>query len=363
MPPTSARTRGPVSRLSRLGFIDTRRTEDPVRRRVRSRGVPPALEGREVFYTDDPHEAERLLGKAFAPCRLTLGEIGGGHFAAIMNGIRMREVSLLYLDLQVPVTVEIAHSGTYYAVHMPTNGRAIGERAGEPFEANTISAVVVNPGDPLTMRLDQDSPQLIVRFEQDAFERHLTRLLGRMLTHPVGFAATFDLTSERAMRWHGALQMLHTEVLYPGSLVHDGRGIGPLEEFLISSLLMVQRSSYSDLLTGAAPAAGRRTVRQALDFIEAYLSEPITVADIATHVGASVRTIQQGFRDELDSTPMSYLRDRRLERVREDLIDAEPGAGVTVTTVAAHWGFTHLGSFAGLYRKRWGESPSQTLRR
>lgn len=58
-----------MSRLSR-GFIDIRRTADPVRRKVRSRGVPPALAEHEIFYTEDVADATRLLGSALAPLAL-----------------------------------------------------------------------------------------------------------------------------------------------------------------------------------------------------------------------------------------------------------------------------------------------------
>jgi AraC-like DNA-binding protein len=60
---------------------------------------------------------------------------------------------------------------------------------------------------------------------------------------------------------------------------------------------------------------------------------------------------------------MEYLRNRRLDRAREELLDAVPVDGVTVTEVAYRWGFRHLSNFAVLYRQRWGESPSETLRR
>lgn len=353
----------PVSRLSRLGFIDARRTTDPVRRRVRSRGVPPALDGREIFYTEDTAEASELIGKALAPNTLTLGEVGASGFAASMHGVRFREVSMLYLDLHVAATLDIHKCGRYYAVHMPMNGRAVGTVAGQEFEANTIRALVTNPGDELRIRFDHDSPQLIVRIEQDALERYLTRLAGRMMTHRLAFEPRFDLANDRATRWHGAIQLLHTEVFHAGSLVHDGFGIGPLEEFLMSSLLLIQPSTYREQLIRAASVPGRRAVRQALDYMEQHLSEPLTMSGIAEYVGVSVRSIQQGFRDELGVTPMAYLRDRRLERVREELTDAAAGDGVTVTEVAERWGFNHLGSFAVLYRKRWGESPSQTLHR
>jgi AraC-like DNA-binding protein len=350
-----------MPRLSRLGYIDTRKTTDPVRRRVRSRGVPPALDGREIFYTEASAEASDLIGKALAPNHLTLGTVGSSEFAASLHGVRFREVSLLYLDLHVAATLQIPRCGRYFAVHMPMNGRASGTVGGKAFEANTIRALVTNPGDELHVRLDHDSPQLIVRIEQEALERYLTRLCGRTMTGSLTFEPSLELTSDAATRWHGSVQLLHTEVFYQGSLVHDGIGIGPLEEFLMSSLLMIQPSSYREQLIRAASPPGRRTVRQALDYMERHLSEPLTMTDIAGQASVSVRSIQQGFRDELGVTPMAWLRERRLERVREDLTDAEAGEGVTVTAVAERWGFNHLGSFAVLYRKRWGESPSQTL--
>jgi AraC-like DNA-binding protein len=352
-----------VSRLSRLRYIDTRRTSEPVRRRVRSRGVPPALDGREIFYTEDTDEASALVGKALAPNRLTLGEVGAHGFAASMHGVRLREVSLLYLDLHVAATLDIRECGRYFAVHMPMNGRAVGSVGGREFEANTIRALVTNPGDELRVRFDHDSPQLIVRIEQEALERYLTRLSGRMMTRALAFEPAFDLTSDAATRWHGAIQLLHTEVFHEKSLVHDGIGLGPLEEFLMSSLLMIQPSSYRDQLIRVPSGPGRRTVRQALDHIERHLSEPLTMTGIAAQAGVSIRSIQQGFRDELGVTPMAYVRDRRLERVHEELTDAVEGDGVTVTEIAQRWGFNHLGSFAVLYRRRWGESPSQTLQR
>lgn len=76
----------------------------------------------------------------------------------------------------------------------------------------------------------------------------------------------------------------------------------------------------------------------------------------------SPRSIQAGFREDLDTTPVAYIRDRRLDAVRRALLEAIPGEGVTVTEVAVRWGFSHLGNFSMVYRQRFGESPSTTLR-
>ena len=58
---------------------------------------------------------------------------------------------------------------------------------------------------------------------------------------------------------------------------------------------------------------------------------------------------------------MAYLRSVRLDSVRGEL--QAPGPGTTVAAVAHRWGFAHLGRFTAYYRRRYGESPSQTLRR
>ncbi len=350
-----------MSRLTRLGFIDARRTSGPVRRRVRSRGVPPALTAHEIFYTEHVHEASELLGRALSPNTLTVGD--PEHFAASLHGVRLRAVSMLHVDLGNDATLDVPAMGPYFAVHMPTNGHALCTHGGTAFEANPIRALVTTPGMALTMEFAYDSPQLVIRIEQEALVRHLTRLLGGSLTGPIVFEPEMDLTTDAAMRWNGAIQLLHTEVYYADSLVQRGQGISSMEELLMSTLLLLQPSNHHAQLVLPTEPAGRRVVRETVDYLEGHLSEHVTMTDIADCVHMSVRAIQQGFHDELGTTPMHYLRDRRLERAREELTDAMASDGVTVTDVAHRWGFTHLGQFAALYRTRWGESPSQTLRR
>ena len=172
------------------------------------------------------------------------------------------------------------------------------------------------------------------------------------------------MATEAAMRWHAAVQLIHTEVFHEGSLVQRGQGIGAVEELVMSSLLHLQPSNYHDeFLTPAQPDQRRAVVSEAMNYIDDHLAERITMEAVAKAVHMSVRSIQQGFREELGMTPMTYVRERRLERVHEELTDAIPADGVTVTQVAERWGFHHLGSFAVEYRKRWGEAPSETLRR
>lgn len=353
-----------MSRLARLGYIDVRRTSNPVRRTVRSRGVPPALANNEIFYTEDVTEASGLIAKTLAPLNLTVGDDEAAGFAATMHGVRLRNVSMLYLDLHVAATIDVPMLGQYFAVHMPMNGSAVVDHRGKTFEANTIRSLVTSPGVPLRIQFEHDSPQLMIRIEERAMAAHLTRLLGRSLPRPLEFEPEFDLATQAAMRWHAAVQLIHTEVFHEGSLVQRGQGIGAVEELVMCSLLHLQPSNYHDeFLSPAQPDKRRAVVQDAMNYIDDHLAERITMDAVAKTVHMSVRSIQQGFREELGMTPMTYVRERRLERVHEELSDAIPADGVTVTAVAERWGFHHLGSFAVEYRKRWGEAPSDTLRR
>lgn len=352
-----------MSRLTRLGFVDARRTTDPVRRKVRPRGVPPALADSEIFYTENVREASAMIARALAPTRITLDRNASSRFVASMYGVRLRDISMLYLDLTVSATVEVPVAGNYFAVHMPMSGRAECHYDSRVFEANTVRALVTSPGKSLKMVLDDASPQLLFRIEEDALVDYLVRLRGRKLGGPLAFHPEFDLSTEAAMRWHAAVQLLHTEVYHSGSLVQRGQGISGIEDLLMNSLLHLQPSNYHGDVVRPSQQAAHPVVRDAIAYIDAHLAERLTMKSISDNVHMSVRSIQQGFRKELGVTPIAYVRERRLERVHDELADALPSDGVTVTGTATRWGFHHLGSFAADYRKRWGETPSETLRR
>jgi AraC-like DNA-binding protein len=100
-------------------------------------------------------------------------------------------------------------------------------------------------------------------------------------------------------------------------------------------------------------------VRRVEDWIEAGFAEPVTVDHLARVAGVSVRALQNACRRWRGCTPMELLRRRRLHAAREALLEAGPTG--SVTAVATGCGFFNFGRFAGDYRRRFGETPSQTL--
>jgi len=100
-------------------------------------------------------------------------------------------------------------------------------------------------------------------------------------------------------------------------------------------------------------------VRQALDLLEADPGRDHGVKALAASCGVAPRTLQKHFRRFIGRTPREVQWALRMERARRDLL-APPEA--SMTDIALRWGFKHLGRFAMLYRRRYNESPSSTLR-
>lgn len=104
-----------------------------------------------------------------------------------------------------------------------------------------------------------------------------------------------------------------------------------------------------------------RGVRRALDAMHAAGAREIGLPELAKIAGMSGRALQRQFRSFLGKTPVEALQDIRFERARRQLLQGAPG--LKVMDVAARCGLTHFGRFSVEYRRRYGETPSQTLKR
>jgi AraC-like DNA-binding protein len=96
--------------------------------------------------------------------------------------------------------------------------------------------------------------------------------------------------------------------------------------------------------------------------LTAYPDRPLPMPELRAIIGASERTLAVCCAEFLGMSPSRYLQQRRLNRVRQAMLNADPGT-VKVSEIARSHGFTASGRFAALYREAFGETPSATLRR
>lgn len=148
------------------------------------------------------------------------------------------------------------------------------------------------------------------------------------------------------------------EVEAAPALLNDAAAMLQLrDEILIEWIEALPAKVSTDEL--ASGEARKRVVDRACELMLAQRDVPMTILQVCDRLGASPRKLEYCFRDVLGISPAKYMRAARLNGVRRELL--QPGGG-SVQDVAAHWGFWHMGEFAGAYRRQFGELPSQTLR-
>jgi transcriptional regulator GlxA family with amidase domain len=138
--------------------------------------------------------------------------------------------------------------------------------------------------------------------------------------------------------------------------VHINRAAMQAHAKLLLGLLVSGRcrSGAAESSRGHAIPA---SVYRAEAFIEAHVTDAITLDDIAAAARAPVRTLLDGFRRFRDTSPMQYLRSVRLNLARERLLSDQ---SASIASIALECGFGNLGRFAQNYAERFGERPSET---
>jgi AraC-like DNA-binding protein len=221
---------------------------------------------------------------------------------------------------------------------------------------------VVFPAGPLrTLNHSDDCEISVLVMNRRKMADHCAKLLARDLDKDLQFDTGFDLSSANGQSWVRLFQYATAELASPHSLFRSMAAVRQqLEQTVLTGFLLGHSHTYSEALLRPQSAAAPFYVKRAEAFIEAHFSEPLSLADIAAQAGVSARSLQNGFQNFRNTTPMGFLRLLRLKRAYEALLLADPST-VTVTEVALRCGFGHMGEFASLYRRTFGETPRQTL--
>lgn len=92
-----------------------------------------------------------------------------------------------------------------------------------------------------------------------------------------------------------------------------------------------------------------------IELMEANLSEPLSLLEIADHVGLSRRQIERLFRQEMGRSPARYYLEIRLDRARHLLVQSS----LPVVEIAIASGFVSASHFSKCYRELYAKSPQQ----
>jgi acetamidase/formamidase/AraC-like DNA-binding protein len=124
-----------------------------------------------------------------------------------------------------------------------------------------------------------------------------------------------------------------------------------LSEFLVSNL-----TDPDEFVANANAACARTTLHRLSRHIESWLGDPSLCVDaVAAQLGVSTRHLQKLF-ESVGETFTHYVRLRRLERCRADLVNPL-FAHLSISDVCFRWSFSDAAHFSRAFREQYRVSP------
>ena len=317
------------------------------------------LDARPVVDTRDVDEAREAIGRIFCPHFLLVDGRWKNGFHAIHNVVEETAHSINAVSYGSAVEIDPGELSRFFLLQLPIKGDAVVRCGGkETYAARGRTATLLSPTLLTRMRWGEGCEKLIVLLQRDLVESHFENLAHER-SERIEFDPAIDLTSgigagifQHSMLMSSAAK---DQERFPEAyrvLLRDG---------LVNLLLNGLSHNRTDLLQHPVQSACSSSVQRAEDYIRANAEHSITVADIAQAAGVPLRTLQESYRKAKGQTLMEAVQDARLELLRNTLL--KPSADVSVADAVFASGLGHLGRAAFAYRERYGETPSQTLRR
>ncbi len=338
-----------------------------------------------TWEVDDPHDMTQSLAERFAPppgelqqywartyeaadwrrykiepdahrTRLSVGLIGGvGGQGGLISLASLRDRAATKFYLKSPgldfYCLSFIQEGSG-ELRRPGNGKPISldKDCAAIFQAHPKTALLASDG----------SARLNIWLPVGLVHRYAATLLNGSDVRDIDFDAAIDCRNSAGASLRRLVDFLFSELARPDSLFANPISAAPVQELLVQSILMSLSHNRSTLIRRQSSAAAPGNIRRAEEFIRGHADEALTVESIARAAGCSARALQLGFQRFRNTTPMAALRQARLERARNEIVRSD--GFLSVIDVATRHGFGNAGRFSDIYRRAFGEYPSESLR-
>ena len=319
----------------------------------------PLLEAHPRCHSSDPERAQAYLDTV--GFRVEALKDDDTPFDMRVNGVYLPGMFIGYTQYGKAATIRAAPERTDYWFLLPVHGCLEARVRKEVVDCDPRRGILTDPSRTgQLVRSETGCGRLNVILTEAAVRRQLGAMLGTPLARSPDFEPAIDVVQGYGRRFAGYLRLAIEDCERDSSMLSSPIMMQQFEQLVLTNLLLAHPHSHTQSLRRLAKLVASADVKRAIDYMEANLTAPIGLPEITAAAGVPGRTLLEHFRRYKGISPMGYLRRARFAQVREALRSAEPEENVT--RIAMGLGFSHMGRFSVEYRRRFGESPSDTLR-
>ena len=294
--------------------------------------------------------------------RLTAPDDATAGFRSAHGMLSLGAIRIIYQAIEGRCIAETTFDSRYLAVHYLVRGRCVVSVGGETVADLRPGEFIfqINRSPVVRTEMSDGYAAISLHIPIPEARRFALRGNGASADRAAPSLKNGLVTTSQAAFWesHLAYAIGHAlDSLSSGTNADvDDRLLGEYL-YLLCSHELARRTQCRDCSTG--PAIVPLKLRTAEQYAKAHAASAPTVEQLAQEVGISARNLHDLFIRFRGMAPSDFIREERLRGIRGALLRARPGA--TVSGIAAGWGYQNFGNFAALYRKRFGELPSETL--
>lgn len=317
------------------------------------------LERFSVIATNRTEEAEAAISHSLTDIKFTRVD-EQSRFQLKMNAVNIGRTSLVFnrYDVRTEINSELDDDSVFLLIggRKPTtvdsvNGSVVISPQKAALVTNFKNMLIKRSEGSEILVLRTSLPHMLHTFEAITARHHRGTLI---------FDQDVDLTQGPGAMLKRMVKYVVNEIDQNDQIMKNPGILKSYDEMLLTALLSLPHSQreklYPDHSTPVAPGI----VLRAEEYMQAYLSETISIIDLLGICGCSRSALFAAFQDYRGYTPMEFLTEQKLQSARRKLLKSHPET--SISSIALDYGYTHFGRFSQVYRKRFGESPSVTLR-
>ncbi|MBL4603331.1 MAG: AraC family transcriptional regulator [Emcibacteraceae bacterium] len=318
------------------------------------------LANKLIFESKDVNEVHSTIGKYFKKHEISFLD-KNVNLHTKLHRTRINQLAINVLEYGGNVMVDPGKLDDFYLIHINIRGQCELSYDKGHLSIQKNNAVICTPHRAHRFWWKPNSQVLAIQIPKQRLEEHVRLVTGLPIREEIDFKLELDLNSNEMQALSGFINFMIDDAGNDHGLSHQKVTSEYFEHALLNSLLRLQPGSHqaavllNDNLT--APAY----VRRAENHMLSNLHRSIQMSELAEVAGVTSRTLRTAFQQYRGTSLARYFLCLRLAELHTQLTSGRPGQ--TVTDIAFNLGFHHLSNFAAAYRRRYDESPVQTLKR